>query len=99
MSGSRKSASTSSFPGSRRRPKAQPAKRPITVLIATAMTPMTTVFWSTSGMLPTSIAHRYHSSVSWGGSQSFPNHPFPTERSAIIRNGATMNSVRLSRIV
>ena len=37
--GSRKIAITSSLPGIWRRPNAQPAKMPIAVLIATAMTP------------------------------------------------------------
>ena len=60
---------------------------------------MINVFRSTSPTLPTSTAHRYHSSVSWGGSQSRPNHPFPTERRAITRNGAPIRSVTLTSSV
>ena len=55
---------------------------------------MMRVFFMTSGILPTSTAQRYHSQVSCGGNQSLPNQPLPTERRAIIRNGAVMRRVR-----
>ena len=92
--GNRTMAITSSLPGIWRRPKAQPAKMPMAVLTTTAMSPMMRVFFMTSGMLPTSTAQRYHSQVSCGGNQSLPNQPLPTERRAIIRNGAVMRRVR-----
>ena len=69
---------------------------PMMVLMATAMAPMIRVFFMTSGMLPTSIAQRYQSRVSCGGSQSRPNHPLPTDRRTIIRKGAAMKKVRHS---
>jgi hypothetical protein len=94
MRGRRMTAITSSLPGIWRRPKAQPAKMPMTVLTITAMAPMIKVFFMTSGMFPTSIAQRYQSHVSWGGSHSRPNQPFPTERRAIIRKGAVIRRVR-----